>query len=124
MSDISDNLVGVDDLLMSLGQACFATARQLDALNDSERLACKVRYVVPTFKVSVKLSFTKTGDTVKGVLFWKQTEGASRETLSSIDMEIVAVPLYEALHALDAIVGRDSPEEVLNAIFAEFCIGK
>ena len=92
MSDISDNLVGVDELLRTLGQACFGAARQIDSLNDSAALGSKMRYVVPSFKVSVKLSFTNTGGTVKGVLFWKKSEGFSSESLSQIDMEIVAVP--------------------------------
>lgn len=91
MSDISDNLVGVDELLRTLGQACFGAARQIDSLNDSAALGSKMRYVVPSFKVSVKLvhQHRRHG---QGVLFWKKSEGFSSESLSQIDMEIVAVP--------------------------------
>jgi tRNA modification GTPase len=38
--------------------------------------------------------------------------------------EIVLAALQDAFGALDDIVGRHSPEDVLRAIFARFCIGK
>jgi tRNA modification GTPase len=38
--------------------------------------------------------------------------------------ELVALELREALDAVGSIVGRRTPEDVLGAIFAHFCIGK
>lgn len=38
--------------------------------------------------------------------------------------EFIAADLREALHSLDAIVGKFMPEEVLDSIFERFCIGK
>ncbi|MFZ4436906.1 MAG: tRNA uridine-5-carboxymethylaminomethyl(34) synthesis GTPase MnmE [Syntrophales bacterium] len=38
--------------------------------------------------------------------------------------EFVAIEFHEALDALGEIIGRTTPEEVLNRIFANFCIGK
>ena len=38
--------------------------------------------------------------------------------------EIVAAALREALDALDALTGVTTTEEILNAIFSRFCIGK
>lgn len=32
--------------------------------------------------------------------------------------------LRAALAELDALVGKDTPEEVLGAVFARFCVGK
>ena len=93
MSDnISENLVGVEELLNTLAGSCLKAAQQVEQLSNNPLLDRSVRYVVPSFKVSVKLSFTKTGNEVKGILFWKRSEGESSEALSSIDMEIVAVP--------------------------------
>lgn len=93
MSDnISENLVGVDELMRSLARSCLEAAKQVELLSNSPALDRAVRYIVPSFTVSVKLSFTKTGNEVKGILFWKSSEGSSSETLSSIDMQIVAVP--------------------------------
>lgn len=40
------------------------------------------------------------------------------------DFLIVAEELRSALKALDAIAGRSGIENVLDAIFARFCIGK
>ncbi len=39
-------------------------------------------------------------------------------------LEIVAVPLYDALHALDELLGKGTPDDVLERIFQDFCIGK
>jgi hypothetical protein len=93
MSDnISENLVGVEELLRTLADSCLGAARQVEQLSNSPMLDPAMRYVVPSFKVSVKLSFTKTGNEVKGILFWKRSAGETSEGMSSIDMEIVAVP--------------------------------
>ena len=91
MNEISENLVGVDELLQTLGDACVRSANRIEAISNSERVG-SVRYTVPEFRVKVRLSFTKTGGNVTGILFWKKTEGASAETLSEIEMNIVAVP--------------------------------
>lgn len=44
--------------------------------------------------------------------------------LESVAPEFVALELREALQALGEVVGRVDVEEVLDAIFAQFCIGK
>jgi hypothetical protein len=93
MSDnISENLVGVDELLRTLANSCLSAAQQVEQASQDEANGSTVRYIVPSFNVSVKLSFTKTGNEVKGILFWKRSEGDTTEALSSIDMQIVAVP--------------------------------
>ena len=38
--------------------------------------------------------------------------------------ELVLADLTEARHALEEVTGKRTPEDVLNRIFAEFCIGK
>jgi tRNA modification GTPase len=48
----------------------------------------------------------------------------AREALEVSTLEVVAGELGTALHALDDITGEDAREELLDAIFARFCIGK
>jgi tRNA modification GTPase len=49
----------------------------------------------------------------------------AREGLcSGISPELIALEIREALDALGEITGRTTPEEVLQKIFANFCIGK
>jgi tRNA modification GTPase len=38
--------------------------------------------------------------------------------------EFLSIDLREALDALGEIIGQTTPEDVLDRIFAEFCIGK
>lgn len=91
-NEIAENLVGVDDLLRTLAHSCMRAAEHIETVSTSPLMNPALRYTVPAFRVNVKLSFTKTGDEVKGVLFWKRSEGFSNEALSEIEMNIVAVP--------------------------------
>lgn len=43
---------------------------------------------------------------------------------AEMDHEFIALDLREALDALGDIVGRVSTDDILNRIFAEFCVGK
>jgi tRNA modification GTPase len=51
-------------------------------------------------------------------------EAARASTLDAMPPEIVAVDVELAAHALGSITGDVSSEDVLDAVFAEFCIGK
>jgi tRNA modification GTPase len=44
--------------------------------------------------------------------------------LVALPPELVALEVREALNALGEITGKTTPEEVLDRIFANFCIGK
>ncbi len=43
---------------------------------------------------------------------------------AGVPHEALLVDLYEALHALDAITGQTTVEDILGVIFSTFCIGK
>ena len=49
---------------------------------------------------------------------------AGLRAASRMPEEIVLATLQDAEAALDEIVGRRSPDDLLNAIFSRFCIGK
>lgn len=51
---------------------------------------------------------------------------AAHEALSQpvTPLDIVTVPITEALGKLDELMGRDTAEEVLTSVFAQFCVGK
>lgn len=44
--------------------------------------------------------------------------------VGAVPHEVLLVDLYETLHALDAITGQTSVEDILGVIFSRFCIGK
>jgi tRNA modification GTPase len=49
----------------------------------------------------------------------------ARENLrDDLSPEIISVDLQDALFCLDELSGRGLPEEVLERIFAQFCVGK
>jgi len=54
----------------------------------------------------------------------RQLESALSGLGSEVPPELIAVDLQGALSALGEITGETTPEEVLNRIFARFCIGK
>ncbi len=39
-------------------------------------------------------------------------------------LELVAEELKQALSAIDELLGRESDQEILSAVFSRFCIGK
>ena len=56
---------------------------------------------------------------------WAQTAAQSLEVVDThSDLLIAAENLRAARRALDRLVGRDSTEEMLDALFGRFCIGK
>jgi tRNA modification GTPase len=44
--------------------------------------------------------------------------------ISNIPHEMILLDHYEALHALDALTGTTTNDDLLNLIFSKFCIGK
>ena len=58
----------------------------------------------------------------------RRSAEALRRTLEAMDsglsLELVAVDLHIAVHALGEIVGKTTSEDLLDAIFSQFCIGK
>ncbi len=51
-------------------------------------------------------------------------ERGRNATREQIPHEMILIDLYSALHALDAITGPTTADDILNRIFATFCIGK
>jgi tRNA modification GTPase len=49
---------------------------------------------------------------------------AQQAVAAAIPHEMVLLDLYEALHALDALTGHTTGDDILNLIFSTFCIGK
>jgi tRNA modification GTPase len=43
---------------------------------------------------------------------------------STLPLDVVTLPMTEALRKLDELMGRDTTEEVLTNIFERFCVGK
>ena len=54
----------------------------------------------------------------------QRVEEAVEAHCGEAGLAVAAERLYAALEPLDAIVGRDSREAVLDALFSRFCIGK
>ena len=70
-----------------------------------------------------------------GIVFNARQEHRLRETLSALNEacvavdnsapeETLAIDLRLALAGLNAVTGEGAPEEVLDAIFSRFCVGK
>jgi tRNA modification GTPase len=51
-------------------------------------------------------------------------EKACKAMMAAIPHEMVLLDLYAALHAIDAITGATTADDILNRIFSTFCIGK
>jgi tRNA modification GTPase len=49
---------------------------------------------------------------------------AQQAVIGTIPHEMILLDLYEALHALDALTGATTSDDILDLIFSKFCIGK
>lgn len=49
---------------------------------------------------------------------------AGKANASGIPHEMILIDLYRSLWALDSLTGQTTPDDILNLIFATFCIGK
>ncbi len=49
---------------------------------------------------------------------------AQQAVVTTIPHEMILLDLYDALHALDALTGNTTSDDILNLIFSKFCIGK
>ncbi|HXC95953.1 MAG TPA: GTPase, partial [Edaphobacter sp.] len=49
---------------------------------------------------------------------------AKTASIKTIPHEMILIDLYEALHALDALTGTTTTDDILNLVFSKFCIGK
>ena len=96
------------------------TGEGLDAL----KCAIRAQFVKPSFEPSDGIIVTH----VRHRVALERAEASLQESLASIERhvepEFVAVDLRDAADALGEIVGAITSDEVLNRIFAEFCIGK
>ena len=51
-------------------------------------------------------------------------DAARASTAARVPHEMILLDLYNALAQLDAITGQTTVEDILNQIFASFCVGK
>jgi hypothetical protein len=86
--------IDLGDLLARMTRACTASALllQRDMAETEAWRNSPVIYTIPSMKVSMKVSLTSTREQVKGILWWKTQQGSTSESLSQIELEIVAIP--------------------------------
>jgi hypothetical protein len=93
---MAENLVDcafdIDLLLTSLTKSLRTAA---EALSNSFGKDWKEPYVyrIPRMQVSVKLSLSYSQGKVKGILMWKNTTTQEQSLVSTLDLEMIAVPL-------------------------------
>ena len=93
---------GIDRLIAALGDLILVTP----AAESSAVMIAHLRHKDALEKAAAGLVRTRDG------------------LIGALPAEIVALEVREALDALDEITGKTTPEELLDRIFANFCIGK
>jgi len=82
-------------------------------------LAAPVRELAPEGEFITNLRHQQAIEAAVGSLA-KAREAAGRR----VPHEMVLLDLYDALHALDALTGATTVDDVLGKIFSTFCVGK
>jgi hypothetical protein len=91
----AESEVEISDLLKNMTGACTESARLLSRqMADSSRWESDIPcvYTIPKMSLSVKLGLSFSKAKVKGIFFSKSTTESSVQALSTINLDIVAVP--------------------------------
>lgn len=86
-----DSLVDIDTLLQGLVGSLRTAAGTL-ATSFGKDWNEPYVYRIPRMQISVKLGLTYSKGKTKGLLIWKRTTTEEQSVLSTIDLELVAVP--------------------------------
>ena len=91
--DKAETEIDLSELLGQLTGACMESARRLDAqMRGDAWKDSPVVYTIPTMKVTMKVALTSSRERVKGILWWRTQQGETTQSLSQIELEMVAVP--------------------------------
>ncbi len=110
-----------DDTLVNAEAVCRVSARCGDGLAELE--ACMHRVITSGLTVA----------TDQGLITRAHQKDSLRRALDSVHRllehfdaspEFLSIDLHDALKALGEITGETTPDEILERIFASFCIGK
>ncbi len=101
---------------IDIGEAAILRAELTKAI------AALVDPSAPTTNNQIAISRERHRDALAMAL--EALKNARGAALSSMPPEIVAVDIMAAASALGSITGEVSGEDVLDAIFRDFCIGK
>ena len=98
------------------GKGATGTTEQINTMNKSE-LKELVREEVSKAKMKkeyqhIKDAYYKTGVALENI------------TNNDINIEILSLELREALDSIDLILGKTTPDDIINNIFSHMCVGK
>ena len=89
----AENVFDVEDVLANFNHAFLKAARDLRAtFEQPEWRDSPVIYTMPKMHVSMQVSLSYSKDRLKGVFFSKTTESAENAMVSTIEVDLVAVP--------------------------------
>ncbi len=95
-ADQAQSQVQLSALLKGMTVACTDSADQLrQTMQKPEWQAHPMYYTIPKMKVSMKVALSYSQNEVKGILWWRSQEGSKVDSMSNIEMEIVAIPRQE-----------------------------
>ena len=121
-----NNAAGFTDKDNRLPQ--FFYEERLDSVNavfdfsDDELKQAIVDYVMDIPLESVEVTNVRHKQALS--LAKKSLEHAAHSTQMTMSAEFIALDLRDALHRLGEITGETTTEDILDHIFATFCIGK
>ena len=90
--NLVDSAFDLDLLLSKLTESLRKAAGDLSKSFDEKGWEEPYVYRIPRMQVSVKLSLSYSQDKVKGILIWKNTTAQEQSLVSTLDLEMVAVP--------------------------------
>ena len=87
-----DVVFGIDELLKDINLAFLSATQALQDAQGTAEWKGPVMYCMPKMQLTIQLSLTYSENKVKGILWSKTSTASEQHVLSTIQVELVAVP--------------------------------
>lgn len=120
--DLLDNNA-LSELRQAHPESCFISAlsgKGLDILESKIKASLGINRALSS---GIALTTARQMDAVKNALS-SVNKAHNLLSVPVVEYALVALELHEALHSIDRILGKTTPDDILNNIFGAFCVGK
>ena len=92
----------------------------------SEKVLSKIKKLLQLNSISTDVALLSTPRQAVALKICAENKARAKDlfAVSTIELELISFELRGAIEALDALLGKTTPEDIINNIFKTLCVGK